>query len=122
MRVKENSSTEMFDELHGAQLSAVTFVHDYLQLWFDGPGINVTNPLTVHAASVKITSSQPGFRDAICAQITKVVASSELRSNDAFVIRFTDGSFVSVSLRPEDYTSAEAIYAHGFKRNGWLVA
>jgi hypothetical protein len=120
--VKEKSSIEIFDELHGVQLSAVTFVHDYLQLWFDGSGINVTNPLTVQAASAKTTSWQPGFRDALCAQITKVVASSELRPNDAFIIRFTDGSLVSVSLRPEDYTSAEAIFAHGFKHNGWLVA
>ncbi len=120
--MKVSGSTEIFDELCGAQLSAVTFVQNYLQLWFDGPGINVTNPLTVHAESVKATSWQPGFRDAICAQITKVVASTELRPNDAFAIHFADGSLVSVSLRPEDYTSSEAIYAHGFKRNGWLVA
>ena len=40
----------LFAELHGRQLSAITFVQDYLQLWFDGPGINVTNPLTVRTA------------------------------------------------------------------------
>ena len=93
-----------------------------MQLWFDGPGINVTNPLTVKSAAEKITSWQPGFRDLLCAQIAKIVAAVEHRPEDALVIHFTDDSSVSVTLRPEDYTSAEAFYAHGFTNQQWTVA
>ena len=122
MLVDEGNSTELLDELCGEQLSAVTFVQGYLQLWFDGPCINVTNPLTVLADAINVTSWHPGFRDALCSQIAKTIASVQLRTNEALTIRFTDGSVVSVSLLPEAYTSPEAIYAHGFKRGSWLVA
>ena len=111
----------IFEELRGEQLSAVTFVQDYLQLWFDGPGINVTNPLTVVSSSGKVTTDQPGFRDALCAQIAKIVDKVEIRSSDALVVRFTDGTLFSVSLKPEDYSSAEAFYAHGFENHQWTT-
>ena len=52
--MNDETSSRLFEELRGEQLSAVTFVQDYLQLWFDGPGINVTNPLTVESAAEKI--------------------------------------------------------------------
>ena len=111
----------IFEELRGEQLSAVTFVQDYLQLWFDGPGINVTNPLTIESSSGKFTTSQPGFRDALCAQIAKTVDNVEIRPSDALVVLFTDGSSISISLRPEDYSSAEAFYAHSFANHQWTT-
>ena len=111
----------MFEQLRGEQLSAVTFVQDYLQLWFDGPGINVMNPLTVSSGQTSVTSWQPGFRDALCAQIAKIITSVEIRDGEAFVIRFEDDSHVSVSLREQDYTSPEAIYAHGFRDDAMFV-
>jgi hypothetical protein len=120
--MSEHAPSALFDELRGEHLSAVTFVQDYLQLWFDGPGINVTNPLTVQSGQTSVTSWQPGFRDALCAQITKIVASVEIREREAFIIRFEDGSLLSVSLRDQDYTSAEAIYAHGFRANVFFAA
>ena len=39
--MSHDDSSAMLDQLRGEQLSAVTFVQDYLQLWFDGPGFNV---------------------------------------------------------------------------------
>ncbi len=116
------SETTLFQQLRGEQLSAVTFVQDYLQLWFDGPGINVINPLTVHSGGLKVTSGQPGFRDLLCAQIAKVVAEVSYRDGVAFEVRFEDGSTISVSLRKADYTAPEAIYAHGFKDGAAFVA
>lgn len=119
--MSENKTAALLEELHGEQLSAVTFVQDYLQLWFDGPGINVMNPLTVQMGSASVTSWQPGFRDALCALITKIVAEVEIRDGEAFIIRFKDGSLLSISLRHEDYTSPEAIYAHGFRDKSAIV-
>jgi hypothetical protein len=107
-------------ELIGSQLSAVTFVMDYLQLWFDGPGINVYTPLTVVSGDQRITDGEPGFRDVLCAQIAKTVAALDLRPADAFAITFEDASCLSISLRPEDYTGPEAFYAHHFKDGSWV--
>lgn len=111
----------LLEELIGEQLSAVTFFQDYLQLWFDGPGINVMNPLTVQVGSNSVTSCQPVFRDALCEQITKIVEDVEIRDGEAFIIRFKNGPLVSVSLRNEDYTSYEAIYAHEFRDKSAIV-
>lgn len=119
--MSENERPAMFEQLRGEQLSAITFVQDYLQLWFNGPGINVTNPLTVQSRQTSVTSWQPGFRDALCAQIAKIVDSVEFRDGEAFVLRFEDGSLLTVSLREQDYTSPEAIFAHGFRDNEWFV-
>ncbi len=118
----EKNSSTFFQQLHGEQLSAVTFVQDYLQLWFDGPGINVTNPLTVESGKISVTSWQPGFRDALCSQIAKIVKLVECREKIALVITFEDDSRLSISLREQDYTSPEAIYAHGFKDKISFVA
>ena len=120
--MSEHTSSALFEQLRGEQLSAVTFVQDYLQLWFDGPGINVTNPLTVQSGGLLVTSWQPGFRDALCSQIAKIVAAVECREGEAFIIRFEDGSQLSVSLREQDYTIPEAIYAHGFRDDARFVA
>lgn len=119
--MSETTTAALLEELHGEHLSAVTFVQDYLQLWFDGPGINVMNPLTVRVGQTSVTSWQPGFRDALCAQIAKIVSDVEVRDEEAFIIRFKDDSLISISLRREDYTSPEAIYAHGFKAKLALV-
>ena len=120
--MSEHTPTALFEQLRGEQLGAVTFVQNYLQLSFDGPGINVTNPLTVQAGQLSVTSWQPGFRDALCSQITKIVAAVEYREGEAFIIRFDDGSQISISLREQDYTTPEALYAHGFRDGVSFVA
>ena len=117
---KENVS-RFWDELIGQQLSSVEFVQDYLQLRFDGPTLNVTNPLTVNANETEITSWNAGFRDLLCGQITKIVRSVTFEPGKALTILFIDNSQIAISVRSEDYSSPEAIYAHGFSNNNWLV-
>lgn len=117
----DETTKALFEQLRGQQLSSVTFVKDYLQLWFDGPGINVTNPLTVMTPVQTITSWSPGFRDLLCEQIAKVVSNVERRSGEALAISFEDGSAMSISLRAQDYRSPEAYHAHGFRNNAWHV-
>ena len=119
--MSEENVSKFWDELVGRQLSSVEFVQDYLQLRFDGPTINVTNPLTVNDDETEITSWNAGFRDLLCSQITKIVQDVTFESGKALTIRFIDNSQIAVSVRPEDYSSPEAIYAHGFRNNNWLV-
>jgi len=119
--MSEENVSRFWDELIGQQLSSVEFVQDYLQIRFDGPTINVTNPLTVNANETEITSWNAGFRDLLCGQITKIVQSVTFEPGKALTIRFIDNSQIVISVRPDDYSSPEAIYAHGFSNNNWLV-
>ncbi len=119
--MREENVSKFWDELIGHQLSSVEFVQDYLQLRFDGPSINVTNPLTVIDNETEITSWNAGFRDMLCRQITKTVQDVAFEPEKALTIRFLDNSQIVISVRPEDYSSSEAIYAYGFSNNNWLV-
>ena len=116
-----NGPGELFDEVRCEQLSAVTFVQDYLQLWFDGLGIDVTNPLEVTSGDKRLVSWQPGFRDLLCGQIAKTVRLVEFLQGEALRITFGDGSRISIPLKSEDYSSPQGFCAHGFKKGGWFV-
>ncbi len=121
MSTNEVEGLSILKELIGSQLSSVEFVQDYLQLRFDGPTINVNNPLTIKTKESEITSWDEGFRDLLCGQITKIVVDVGVESEKELRIIFMDNSQVSISLHPEDFTSPEAIYAHGFSDNKWIT-
>jgi hypothetical protein len=102
------------EKLKGEQLSAVTFVHDYVQLHFDGPLMNVYAPVTVCAGGRSDSSGGSEFRNAICAQIAKEIASTEWGDESHLKLSFTDKSSISISLNPSDYSGPEALYFHGY--------
>ena len=106
----------MFDQLIDEQLSAVTFVQDYLQLHFDGPTINVTAPITIHDAGRSVSSTEPGFRDAVCNQIAKFVGRITVVPHEQLVIEFRDGARIEILV---GLASTEAYYAHGFAAGEW---
>ena len=111
---------DLFNELVGEQLSAVTFVQDYLQLHFDGPAINVYASLRVTTGAGSWQSGDPSFRDAVCAQIAKVVRSAGGIEGEEIRIGFDDRSEIAISLR-ESPPGGESYYAHGFSDRGWQV-
>ena len=102
-------------ELKNSTIASKISFDAYLQVDFSGRTINVYNPLTVQSNGATVTSWQPGFRDLLCGQITKVVTSVEFCAEQTLVIRYEDSSFLSVSLRRSDYTSGEAFETFGFK-------
>src|SRR5262245_20061712 len=106
-----------FHQLIGEQLSAVIFVQDYLQLAFDGPVINIYNPLTVETSTITIKTWEDQLRNVLCGQITKRVADVVVIPRDQYRIVFTDGSVIRISLRDDDYTTPEALFYHGFQNN-----
>jgi hypothetical protein len=112
--------SDLLNQLKGEQLSAVTFVHDYVQLAFDGPSISVYMPMSVEANGATIRTGDEQFRNAICAQIAKQVENAALRVGEALVITFNDGSRILISLREDDYSGPEAFMAQGFG-DSWTV-
>jgi hypothetical protein len=110
------ASNDIFSEIVGEQLGAVTFVQDYLQLHFDGSTINVYMPMHVRIGGRVIARKEEAFRNALCCQIAKVVSSVALEPEEALRVLFKDDSELWISLRPSDYTCPEALSTHGFKR------
>jgi hypothetical protein len=96
-----------FDTLTGTQLSAITFVMDYVQCDFVKAKLTAYTPPIVRSDGQTWTRADPGWRDALCERIGVVVrfvvnAGEELR------VTFADDSEIAISLRDEDYVGPEA--------------
>jgi hypothetical protein len=112
---------ELSQQIVGEQLSGVTFVMDYLQLQFNPPPIiNAYTPVTVSVAGKSFVSGDDQFRNRLCEQITKIVKSVDIKSEEAFLITFEDESAISLSLKTSDYVGPEAVDFHG-RKNLWMV-
>jgi hypothetical protein len=109
-----STETEPSNQIVGEQLSGVTFVMDYLQLQFNPPPtINAYTPVTVISGGMTCVFGEDQFRNRLCDQITKIVASVVIKEEEAFVITFEDLSVISISLKPSDYVGPEALVFFG---------
>ena len=107
---KNQDDAEFLSPIVGEQLSAVVFVQDYLQLQFDGPGLTLLTPVSVRSSSGSVVRErEAGWRDALCAQITRIVQAVRVADGD-LIVNFTDGSAICASIRPEDYRCPEAVH------------
>lgn len=110
-----------FDQLSGMELSAVTFVRDYIQLQFNPPPIlNIISYITLRTATGIISQNEPAFPGAIIAQIGKSITSIAFSRDQFFSLVFTDDSQITISLIPQDYVGAEALQYIG-ARGEWGI-
>lgn len=96
--------------LEGEELSAITFVMDYLQLHFNGPCLNAYVWPSIMTQKDLISPTTPGYRDALCELIGKAVAKGYEEPEESLVIEFVDGVTLTVSLREEDRDVVEAAW------------
>lgn len=75
----------------------------------DGPFINVMSPITVQCGGVEARSGDVHFRSLICAQVSKEVVGANIEEGVCVRLDFVDGSVISLSLRPADYSGPEAV-------------
>lgn len=95
--------------IKGEQLSAVTFVQDYVQLTFDGPMLTcITTPMVV-ASDKKLDFGTPGYRDRLCQLIGSKVLAGTVWPGERLQVDFIGGGSLVVSLRAEAYRAAEAV-------------
>ena len=94
--------------LVGDRLTAITFVHDYVQFAFDGGGLTAFSPPRVLATdATRTTFPQPGSRDVLCALIGIEV--QQAGADDGRIrVEFTDGRALEIPVKDASYTSAEA--------------
>lgn len=116
----DTTSQQPLAVLVGCQLSSVEFVHDYLQLRFDGPCLTVVTHPTVRVGSRWFAWEKPGYRDTLCERIGKRVSTASVVEGQGICIKFEDTSCIALSLRPEDYRAAEAaMFDNGYE--DWWV-
>ena len=96
-------------DLQGSILSSVEFVHDYLQLHFDGSGtLSAYTPPTVTCQGQTFGLGQSGYRDALCQEIGRRIEQAKSEDQSVSIV-FEGGSIISISLCEEEYWGPEAL-------------
>lgn len=103
-------SQRSVEVLVGEQLSAVSFVQDYVELHFDGPVVrSLTNPIARNGQH-QVQFPAPGSRDALCEFIGRSVASVELNESLALALHFEGGGSITVPLDDVSCRGQEAMH------------
>ena len=118
---EEKDKPDFLTIIRGRQLSAVVFVQNYVQLQFDGPGLTAYTLPVVVIGERRLEAGSPGYRDGLCAQITKIVQNAYVQEGQRFQVDFEDGCSIAISLRPEDRRGPEAIWFHSGRQKEWGV-
>ncbi len=105
--------------ISASELSAITFVRDYIQLHFDGPTINAYTLPTVVVGDSVFSHADSGYRDALCGRIGTMVLAAYAAPGQRLQIDFSDGCSLLISLKPADHVVEEAaVYFDPRRRNG----
>lgn len=105
----EQTEEESLQVIIGEQLSAVTFVQDYVQLHFDGPRLTIFSHTVVTLGDKIFHWGKPGFRDALCNSIAQQVTEARVAYGESISVSFADGSTIKISLKDENYRGGEAV-------------
>jgi hypothetical protein len=107
--------------IEGEQLSAITFVQNYLQLHFDGPLLTLVKMPSVIKGEDRFDVTSAGYRDALCSLITKKVSCAYVVTHDRVQIDFSDRASIVLSLQPENYVAAHIALFHSGNGGEWAA-
>jgi hypothetical protein len=118
---QERTEEHALQVIVGEQLSAITFVQDYVQLHFDGPCLTAFSRPVVMLDSKTFRWGEPCFCDALCGRIAKKVLEAHIAYGESLAIKFEDGSIIQVSLQDEDYVGGEAVKFDAQDAEWWVL-
>ena len=115
---------ELLSRLVGSRLFSVQFVHDYVQLWFDGPGddlplMNCYVMPTVEAGGRTLSDGMQGYADALRGFIPQLVARTQEETRLGLRVEFADGAIVLHPNR-DDLNGPEIALLTGFADQDWM--
>jgi hypothetical protein len=102
-----DTSTRLRD-IVGEQLSAVSFVQDYVEFHFDGPVLRVYTQPRIVTVGGEFRFPETGSRDALCSAIADIVQDIEIREHDRIVLHFATNRKITVPIVEEGYAFPEA--------------
>jgi hypothetical protein len=86
------------EHLTDEELSAVSFVRDYVELHFDGPVLRALCAPVVRDGGEQPRFPAPGSRDALCALIGRRVARVEVDDEHAIRLEFAGGAELEIPV------------------------
>jgi hypothetical protein len=103
-------SSRMRRYLVGEQLNAVCFVHDYVELCFDGPIVRAFTGPIVKSGNESLAFPDPGSRDSLCSMLGDVVADLEVDDERHIMLRFSSGKIIIIPVDFDSRAGPEAAH------------
>jgi hypothetical protein len=94
--------------LIGEQLHTVSFVQDYVELFFGFKKLTCYTWPHLIVEGKELLPEGAGYRDTLCAQIGRSVESARDISKVKLIVKLDSGVSLEISLRDEDMPSGEA--------------
>jgi hypothetical protein len=85
------------DLLPADPMSQVVFVHDYLQLVFQGSCFSIYNLATLHEDGVLLEQGQPGFCDKLVGLIGQALSMVSSIGESSLTLTFLNGAVLAVA-------------------------
>jgi hypothetical protein len=95
--------------LVGKKLTSITFILDYMQFGFDDARITAITDPVISVAGSELRLGDTEYRNQLCNQIGSSVVHASVLEGEKIFVEFSSGAQVSISLRPEDYVTVEAV-------------
>jgi hypothetical protein len=119
--MKITNEDMMMASLNEKELSSVTFIHDYIQLNFDGPVINIYASSSIYKNDIRMDSQEFGYSYLLRKLIGKKIIGVKEVIDSNLTMTFDDLSHLQISLKPDDRSSVEAAMFQGGIGKGWVV-
>lgn len=97
-------------EVINEQLSAVSFIHDYIELVFYEKIIRVFTASFLKNTEGEYKYPQAGSRDALCSLIGKTVVSINILGGERVELYFSGGEALAIPLSSENQEIIEAMH------------
>jgi hypothetical protein len=103
-----NEPPTRLPEIIGEQLSAVSFVQDYVEFHFDGPVLRVYTRPTISAPEGEFRFPEAGSRDALCTAIRDLVCGVDIQEHSHITLHLSSGRKITVAIRDDGSPGPEA--------------
>jgi hypothetical protein len=101
------------DSLVGEELSAVSFVMDYVEFHFNGPVFRALTHPVLSDRNLEIRFPSLGSRDALCGLIGQTVSKVIVLKGEAITLQFERGASLRVPLDKASRMGPEAAHFMG---------
>ena len=114
--------SDLFKSIIGEQLSSVVFVQDYLQLHFDGNVLTCYSWPKIQILDVSFDFQDNGYRDALCAFISRIVNRVIFEENKKLELFFETGYSIMLDINRNEHNKSLPEFAYFTSIEGeWFV-
>lgn len=104
------SPPSRISEIIGQPMSAIAFVHDYVEMHFDGKILRALSNPSVRIGQAVFVVPGPGSRDALCDLIGRSVVNVVVRELNCIEVRFEGNASIRVPLSDAERTGPETAH------------